>query len=167
MTERAATLARDHAHLIHPLHNRSAHENGHVWIKGEGAILTDIDGKEYIDGLSGLWNVVAGHGRTELAEAATKQIEQLPYCSGYAGSSNLAAIELAERIAGMCYPSINRFFFTSGGGESSDSSFKTARYYWRMKGKPEKTKVISRQWGYHGVTLAAMSATGIAARVTP
>ncbi|MGH9337892.1 MAG: aspartate aminotransferase family protein, partial [Vicinamibacteria bacterium] len=60
------------------------------------------------------------------------------------------------------YPKINRFFFTSGGGESSDSSFKTARFYWRLRGKPQKTKVISRQWGYHGVTLAAMSATGIA-----
>ena len=60
----------------------------------------------------------------------------------------------------MTYPSINRFFFTSGGGESNDSAFKTARYYWKLKGKPQKTKVISRQWGYHGVTLAAMSADG-------
>ena len=155
-------LKRDIAHLIHSLHSRSLHESkGHVWVKGEGAILTDVDGREYIDGLSGLWNVVAGHGRTELAEAAARQMETLAYCSGYAGSSNQPAIELAERISRMTYPSINRFFFTSGGGESSDTSFKTARYYWRLKGKPEKTKVISRQWGYHGVTLAAMSATGI------
>ncbi|MCH7688622.1 MAG: aspartate aminotransferase family protein [Planctomycetes bacterium] len=155
-------LKRDIAHLIHPLHSRSLHESqGHVWVKGEGAILTDVDGREYIDGLSGLWNVVAGHGRTELAEAAARQMETLAYCSGYAGSSNPPAIELAERISRMTYPSINRFFFTSGGGESSDTSFKTARYYWKLKGKPEKTKVISLQWGYHGVTLAAMSATGI------
>jgi adenosylmethionine-8-amino-7-oxononanoate aminotransferase len=90
------------------------------------------------------------------------QMRSLAYCSGYAGSSNPSAIELAERLAGMTYPTINRFFFTSGGGESSDSSFKLARYYWKLKGKPDKTKVISRQWGYHGVTLAAMSATGIA-----
>ena len=68
---------------------------------------------------------------------------------------------LAERLAAMTYPSINRFFFTSGGGESTDSSIKVARSYWKLKGKPDKTKVISRQWGYHGVTLAAMSATGI------
>ena len=61
----------------------------------------------------------------------------------------------------MTYPSINRFFFTSGGGEATDSSVKTARFYWKQRGKPDKTKVISRQWGYHGVTLAAMSATGI------
>ena len=161
MMDKNGLLARDHSHLIHPLHSRKVHERGHVWIKGEGVILTDADGKEYIDALSGLWNVVAGHGRKELAEAAAKQMETLPYCSGYAGSSNPPAIELAERLAALTYPSIRRFFFTSGGGESSESSFKTARYYWRMRGRPEKTKVISRQWGYHGVTLAAMSATGI------
>jgi adenosylmethionine-8-amino-7-oxononanoate aminotransferase len=112
-------------------------------MKGRG-LLTDA-GKEYIDALSGLWNVVAGHGRRELIEAATKQMETLAYCSCYAGSSNPRAIELGERLAAMTYPSINRFFFTSGGGESSDTSFKTARYYWKLQGNL-KTKVISRQW---------------------
>lgn len=154
-------LARDKAHLIHPLHSPSLHQKGHVWVRGEGARLYDIDGKEYIDGLSGLWNVSAGHGRKEMAEAAFDQMSTLAYCSGYTGSTNQPAIELAERLSQWAYPAINRFFFTSGGGESSDSSFKTARYYWRLKGKPGKTKVISRQWGYHGVTLAAMSATGM------
>jgi adenosylmethionine-8-amino-7-oxononanoate aminotransferase len=161
-SSKSELLARDQAHLIHPLHNCKLQQTGHVWVKGEGAVLTDADGKEYIDALSGLWNVVAGHGRRELVEAAAKQMQTLAYCSGYAGSSNIPAIELAERLAGMTYPSIQRFFFTSGGGEASDTSFKTARYYWRLRGRPEKTKVISRQWGYHGVTLAAMSATGIA-----
>ena len=162
MSNKSSLLQRDLAHLLHPLHNHGMHaEQGHVWVKGDGAMLIDADGMEYIDGLSGLWNVVAGHGRTELADAAARQIKQLAYCSGYAGSSNERAIELAERINGMTYPNITRFFFTSGGGESSDTCFKTARYYWKLKGKPEKTKVISRQWGYHGVTLAAMSATGI------
>jgi adenosylmethionine-8-amino-7-oxononanoate aminotransferase len=161
-SDKRQLLERDSAHLIHSLHNPKLHESaGHVWVKGEGAILTDVDGKEYIDALSGLWNVVAGNGRKELAETAARQMEQLAYSSGYAGSSNLPAIELAERLARLTYPRINRFFFTSGGGESSDTSFKTARYYWRLRGKPEKTKVISRQWGYHGVTMAAMSATGI------
>ena len=154
-------LVRDHAHLIHSLHHPKAYETGHVWVKGEGSILTDADGKEFIDGLSGLWNVVAGHGRKELAEVAAQQMDTLAYCSGYAGSANRPAIELAERLASITYPSINRFFFTCGGGEASDSSFKMARYYWKLKGKPDKTKVISRIWGYHGVTLAAMSATGI------
>jgi len=159
--DKAALLSRDQSHLIHPLHNPAAHAQGHVWVKGEGAVLTDADGKEYIDCLAGLWNVVAGHGRRELAETAARQMETLAYCSGYAGSTNQPAIDLAERIAALTYPSINQFFFTSGGGESTDSNVKTARYYWKLKGKPDKTKVISRQWGYHGVTLAAMSATGI------
>ena len=149
-------LTLDQAHLIHPLHNRQGHTDGHVWARGEGAILVDSDGKEYIDGLAGLWNVVAGHGRQELADAAAEQMATLAYCSGYTGSSNRPAIELADRLADLTYPSINRFFFTSGGGESSDSSFKLARSYWKRRGKPDKTKVISRQWGYHGVTLAAM-----------
>ncbi len=156
-------LARDHAHLIHPLHGPAAQRKGHVWIRGEGARLYDVDGKEYIDGLSGLWNVFAGHGRKEIADVAAEQMAELAYCSAYSGSSHPAAIELAERLSEWVYPSINHFFFTSGGGESSDSSFKTARYYWRLRGKPDKTKVISRIWGYHGVTLAAMSATGIVA----
>lgn len=163
MPSKTELLQRDLGHLIHPLHNRAGHESGgHVWVKGHGAMLTDADGKEYIDGLAGLWNVVAGHGRTELAEAAAKQMSELAYCSGYAGSSNVPAIELAERLDRLTYPNITRFFFTSGGGESADTAFKTARYYWKLKGRPEKTQVISRQWGYHGVTLAAMSATGIA-----
>ena len=161
VSSKSELLARDLAHLIHPLHSPSLHKNAHVWVRGEGARLFDADGKEYIDGLSGLWNVNVGHGRKELAQAAYDQMATLGYCSGYTGSSNLPAIELAERLSSWTYPSINRFFFTSGGGESSDSSFKTARYYWRLKGKAQKTKVISRQWGYHGVTLAAMSATGI------
>ncbi len=158
---RTEFLERDQRHLIHPIHSRSVHANGHVWVSGHGAVLVDADGKEYLDGLAGLWNVAAGHGRDELADAAAQQMSTLAYCSAYAGSSNPAAIELAERLAGLTYPSINRFFFTSGGGESSETSFKLARSYWKLRGKPHKTKVISRQWGYHGVTLAAMSATGI------
>ena len=156
-----ALLARDLDHLVHPLHSRKTHRGGHVWVRGSGALIYDADGREYIDGLSGLWNVVAGHGRAELAEAAQRQMSELAYCSGYAGSSNPRAIELAARLADLTYPSISRFFFTSGGGEASETSFKLARSYWKIKGYPHKTKVISRQWGYHGVTLAAMSATGI------
>ena len=140
----AALLERDQAHVIHPLHSPKAQQNGHVWVSGSGAKITDADGQEYIDGLSGLWNVFAGHGQKDLARAAFEQMETLGYCSGYTGSSNPHAIELAETLSEWAFPKINRFFFTSGGGESSDSSFKTARYYWKLKGQPDKTKVISR-----------------------
>jgi len=157
----ADLLARDQAHLLHPLHDAALHEHARVWVSGQGAILTDADGYEFIDGLSGLWNVTAGHGRSELVEAMRKQASTLAYASVYSGSSNPRAIELAEQLATLCYPSINQFFFTSGGGEATESSIKMARSYWKLRGQPTKTKVISRVEGYHGATLAAMSATGL------
>ena len=156
-------IDRDIAHLVHPLHNQAAHESAKIWVGGKGAYIEDSEGNEYIDCLSGLWNNTAGNGRPELADAAAAQMRQMAFVSGYAGSSNPRAIELSERLAHLTYPSINHFYLTSGGGESTDSNIKLARYYWKLKGKPDKTKVISRMWGYHGVTLAAMCATGIPA----
>ena len=157
----AALIDRDAAHLSHPLHSRSGHAEGKVWAGGEGAYLIDANGDRFIDGLSGLWNNTAGNGRIELIEAATRQMQELAYASGYTGSSNPRAIELAERLSQLTYPNINHFYFTSGGGEATDSNIKMARYYWKLKGRPEKTKVISRVWGYHGVTIAAMCCTGM------
>ncbi|MDD9917273.1 MAG: hypothetical protein OXT01_21700, partial [Rhodospirillaceae bacterium] len=95
----AALLDRDMAHLIHPLHNKAAHAGGKVWVGGEGEFLVDANGDRYIDGLAGLWNNTAGNGRQELADAGAKQLAEMGYASGYAGSSNPRAIELAERMA--------------------------------------------------------------------
>ncbi len=158
----SAYLSSDAEHLIHPLHNAAAQQQALVWTRGEGALLYDQNDRPVLDALSGLWNVLVGHGRRELAAAAARQMEKLAYASCYAGSSNPAAIELGERLAELTYPTINRFFFTSGGAEANESAFKTARYFWKTQGKPEKYKVIGRIWGYHGTTMAAMSATGIA-----
>ena len=143
--------------MYHP----SDHQTPRIWVEGRGAILKDIDGVEVIDGLSGLWNVNVGHGRRELADAAMQQMNTLAYCSSYTGASNLPVIELAERLCQYAYPSINAFYFTSGGAESTESSIKTARFYWKVQGKPEKVKIISRKLGYHGTTMGAMSATGM------
>ena len=148
---------------MHPLHHPSAHAGTRVWVSGRGAIITDSTGRDYIDGLSGLWNVNVGHGRQELADAARQQMATLAFHSSYAGGSNEKAIALAERLSRLTYPSINTFFFTSGGAEASETSFKTARFYWKALGKPEKIKIISRHRAYHGLTLAAMSATGLSA----
>ncbi|MBK9713960.1 MAG: aspartate aminotransferase family protein [Kouleothrix sp.] len=163
MLNQTDSIQIDQAHLLHPLHHPSAHLTPQVWVSGQGALITDAGGAEFIDGLSGLWCVNAGHGRAELAEAASRQMSTLAYCSSYAGSTNLPAIALAERLSQLLYPSINTFFFTSGGAEASETSFKTARFYWKAQGRPEKVKVISRMRAYHGVTLAAMSATGLPA----
>jgi adenosylmethionine-8-amino-7-oxononanoate aminotransferase len=156
-------LDSDQAHLLHPLHHPSAYAKARVWVSGTGAVLTDSTGREYIDGLSGLWNVNVGHGRKELGEVAHTQMSTLAFTSAYAGGTNERAIELAEKLSALMYPSINTFFFTSGGAEASETSFKTARFYWKAVGKPDKFKVISRMRAYHGVTLAAMSATGLPA----
>lgn len=153
----ADLVKTDQDHLIHPLHHPIDHSEPVIYVRGRGAIVQDINGREYIDGLSGLWNVNVGHGRAELADAAAAQMKELAYFSAYAGSSNVPAITLAERlseIAGM-----QAVFFTCGGAESNESAFKTARFYWRALGQPEKIKVIARGEGYHGVTLQAMSAT--------
>jgi len=157
------TLDEDRAHLLHPLHHPSTYAATRIWVSGDGALIKDADGREYIDGLSGLWNVNVGHGRRELGEAASRQMATLAFHSAYAGSSNEPAIALAERLSRLVYPSINTFFFTSGGAESSETSFKTARFYWKALGKPDKIKIISRHRAYHGLTLAAMSATGLSA----
>jgi putrescine---pyruvate transaminase len=158
-----ASLDADRAHLLHPLHHPSAYASTRIWVSGDGALIKDATGREYIDGLSGLWNVNVGHGRQELADAAQRQMATLAFHSTYAGGTNEPAIALAERLSGLVYPSINTFFFTSGGAEASETSFKTARFYWKALGKAEKIKIISRHRAYHGLTLAAMSATGLSA----
>lgn len=147
--------------LLHPLQHPTTHQNPLIIESAQGVWLKTVDGREIMDGLAGLWNVLIGHGRTELAAAAHQQMTRLAYTSNYAGMSNLPAIQLAERLAGAAYPNLHTTFFTSGGAESNESAFKTARYYWKRHGKPDKVKIIARQDAYHGVTLAAMSATGI------
>ncbi|MGD0265351.1 MAG: aspartate aminotransferase family protein [Candidatus Methylomirabilota bacterium] len=157
-----ALLSEDRQHLLHPLWHPADHAEPHVWVRGQGAVLTDASGREFLDGLSCLWNVNVGHGRRELAEAAALQMESLAFATNYAGSANVPAIQLARRLTEIAYPNLSAVFFTSGGAESNESAFKTARFYWKAKGRPEKVKVIGREFGYHGVTLAAMSATGVA-----
>ncbi|MFQ5898556.1 MAG: aspartate aminotransferase family protein [Candidatus Methylomirabilia bacterium] len=158
----ADLVKADHAHLIHSLHHPIDHADPLVAVKGRGAVITDVHGREYLDGLAGLWNVNVGHGRAELAEAAGAQMKDLAYFSNYIGSSNIPAITLAERLIGLAYRSMQAIFFTCGGAESNESAFKTARFYWKARGRPEKVKIIARREAYHGVTLQAMSATGMA-----
>jgi adenosylmethionine-8-amino-7-oxononanoate aminotransferase len=159
----AELIKADHEHLIHPLHHPSDNAEPIIYVRGRGATVTDIAGREYLDGLSGLWNVNVGHGRRELAQAAAAQMEELAYFSGYVGSSSIPAITLAEKLIGLAYGNMQGVFFTSGGAESNESAFKTARFYWKARGKPGKFKIIARHHAYHGVTLQTMSATGMAA----
>ncbi len=156
-----ALVSEDRAHLLHPLYHPADHAAPHIWVRGRGATLTDAAGKEFLDGLSCLWNVNAGHGRRELAEAAAEQMATLAFSTNYVGSSNVPAIRLARRLIELAYPNLAAVYFASGGAEANESAFKTARFYWKTQGRPAKVKIISRQYGYHGVTLAAMSATAV------
>jgi adenosylmethionine-8-amino-7-oxononanoate aminotransferase len=156
-------IQSDQRHLIHPLHHAQDHQHPVLIVQGRGAMLEDANGREYIDGLSGLWNVNVGHGRKELAEAAADQMSRLAFASAYVGTSNEPAIRLAERLVQLSYPAISGVYFTTAGAESNESAFKIARYYWKVHGRPDKIKIISRVHAYHGLTMAAMSATGMAA----
>ena len=121
MAVQAADLIKsDQDHLIHPLHHPSDHLEPMVYVKGSGAMITDIQGREYIDGLAGLWNTNVGHGREELAKAAAAQMSELAYFSAYAGSSNIPAVELAEKLISLSYPNMQGVFFTCGGAESNE-----------------------------------------------
>jgi putrescine aminotransferase len=158
----AAELVKaDRDHLIHPLHHPIDSAEPIIYVSGRGATVRDISGHEYLDGLSGLWNVNVGHGRAELADAAAGQMNELAYFSGYVGSSNIPAIMLANRLVEIADSNMQAVFFTSGGAEANESALKTARFYWKARGKPGKVKVIARHEGYHGVTLQAMSATSM------
>ena len=146
---------------LHPTYHPKSHANPLVIERGEGVWLYTSDGKRILDGMAGLWNVNAGYGREELAKAAYDQMKDLAFTSNFSGMTNLPSIMLADKLASYAYEGLNTTFFTSGGSEANDSAFKTARYYWKRKGKPGKYKVIARKGSYHGVTLAATFATGL------
>lgn len=155
-------MKADREYQIHSLHHPAENADAVLCASGHGIYVRDIAGKDYIDGLSGLWNVHVGHGRGELAEVAAQQMRTLAFFSGYAGSATIPSIILAERLVALA-PSMSAVYFSSGGAEANEAAFKTARFYWKVQGRPEKIKIISRLYGYHGVTLQAMSATGLAA----
>jgi adenosylmethionine-8-amino-7-oxononanoate aminotransferase len=130
--------------------------------RGEGPYVFDSKGKRYLDGLSGLFVVQAGHGRQELAEAGAKQAAQLAYFPLWS-YAHPTAIELAERLASHAPGDINRVFFTTGGSEAVESAWKLARQYFKVIGEPGRFKVLSRDIAYHGATMGALSITGLAA----
>ncbi len=137
-----------------------------VIVRGEGVYVWDQHGKRYLDGLAGLFTSQIGHGRTELAEAGSKQAGTLAYFPLWT-YAHPRAIELAERVAGYAPGDLNRIFFTTGGSEAVESAWKLARQYFRITGQPQRTKVISRSIAYHGTSMGALSITGIPDLRTP
>ena len=131
-----------------------------IIVRGEGAYVYDAKGRRYLDALAGLFTSQLGHGRTELAQAAAAQAQELAFFPlwSYAHPN---AIQLAERIANYAPGDLNRVFFTSGGGEAVETAWKLAKNYFKLTGKPMKHKVVSRTIAYHGTTQGALSITGL------
>ena len=154
----------DKRHFIHPTSNmKQLQEEGPTFIftEGEGIYLKDVEGRKLIDSLSSLWNVNIGHGREELGEVAKEQMGKLAFTSAFSNWSHEPVIRLAAEVAKWTQGDLNVTFFTSGGSEANDTAFKTVRHYWKIQGRPEKKKIISRKKSYHGVAMGATSATGI------
>lgn len=129
-------------------------------VRGEGPYVYDSNGKRYLDGLSALFCVNAGHGRTEIVDAIAAQGRDLAFYTNWS-YAHPRAIELATRVAELAPGDCNRVFFTSGGSESVESAWKLVRAYHRLQGHQERTKVISRELSYHGSSLGALAITGI------
>jgi adenosylmethionine-8-amino-7-oxononanoate aminotransferase len=137
-----------------------------IIVRGEGSYVYDEHDNRYLDGLSALFCVNAGHGRAEIGDAAAAQAKKLGFYTNWSYAHPMA-IELAERIAGLAPGDLNRVFFTSGGSEAVESAWKLSRQYHKLTGNPTKTKIISRETAYHGTTFGALSITGITPLRTP
>jgi adenosylmethionine-8-amino-7-oxononanoate aminotransferase len=155
----------DRTHWLHPQGDLGAPAGTIpqlVFASGRGATITDVDGREYVDGLASLWNVNVGHGRTELAEAASAQMTTLAFGSAYGGFGTAPAIKLAAKLAELAPGDLEVTYFASGGAEANDTAYKIARLYWKLRGEPDRVNIVSRIRDYHGLTYGATSATGLA-----
>ena len=155
-------------HLWMHFTRMSSYENAPVptIVRGEGSYIYDDRGKRYVDGLSGLFVVNAGHGRHELAETACRQAGELAFFPIWS-YAHPKAVELAERLAHYAPGDLNKVFFTTGGGEAVETAWKLAKQYHKLTGNHGKYKVISRAVAYHGTPHGALSLTGLPALKTP
>jgi len=156
---------RDVETLVHPYTNLSRfRDTGPLIIeRGQGVYVYDTDGKPYIEAMAGLWCTALGYGNQELVEAAREQMSKLSFTHLFGGRSHEPAIELAEKIKALAPCPTSKVFFTSSGSETNDSQVKLAWYYNNAIGRPNKKKIIARMRGYHGVTIASASLTGLPA----
>jgi 4-aminobutyrate--pyruvate transaminase len=164
MTQMPNSLAaRDIAHHLHPYTNAVQHEADGPLIltSGKGIYVFDENGKSYVEGLSGLWCVSLGFGEERLVEAAAKQMRKLPYYHTFAHKTSDVTVELAERLIGIAPVPMSHVFFANSGSEANDTVVKMVWYYNNALGRPNKKKIIARTKGYHGVTVAAASLTGL------
>ena len=159
-TEQLASQLKLDAHWMPFSANRNFHRDPRLIVAAEGSWLTDADGRRIYDSLSGLWTCGAGHSRSEIQQAVAKQLGTLDYSPGFQFGHPLS-FQLAEQVAAKLPGDLNHLFFTNSGSECADTAVKMARAYWRLKGQPNKARMIGRARGYHGVNIAGTSLGGI------
>jgi len=159
-----AWQALDRQHYLHPFTDYKAlHAKGtRVIVRAEGVYLYDSEGNRILDGMAGLWCVNLGYGRRELAEAAYRQMLELPYYNSFFQTAHPPAIELAKQLVDLTPPQFNRVFFTGSGSEGNDTVVRLVRRYWDLQGEPQRKVIISRINAYHGSTMAGASLGGMA-----
>jgi len=155
--------AADVASHLHPFTDLAQHaiSGPMVFDRGEGIYVYDTEGKRYIEGLAGLWCASLGFSNSRLVEAATRQLKELPFYHNFAHKAVKPAALLAEYLVDRAPVPMTKVFFTNSGSEANDTQVKLVWYYNNILGRPEKKKIIARRGGYHGITLAAASLTGL------
>ena len=158
-----STASRDIAYHLHPYTHLKKHESDGPLIitEGKGIYVYDDAGKEYIEGLAGLWCTSLGFSESRLVDAATRQLKQLPYYHVFNHKAHEGAGELAERIIRLMPVPMSKVFFNNSGSEANDSAVKMVWYFNNARGRHRKKKIIARMKGYHGVTVASASLTGL------
>jgi len=159
----AAIQKLDSAHYLHPFTDfKSLNASGaRVMVRGEGIYLWDSNGNKTLDGMSGLWCVNVGYGRTSIADAVHRQMETLPFYNSFFNTTNVPAARLAAKLAEISPPGFEHVYFTGSGSEANDTNVRMVRRYWEVLGFPERQIIISRDNAYHGSTVAAASLSGM------
>jgi putrescine aminotransferase len=154
----------DAAHYLHPFTDHAAlkERGARVMVRGDGIYLWDSDGHKIIDGMSGLWCVNVGYGRTSISEAVYRQMETLPFYNSFFNTTNVPAVRLAALLVELAPPRFGHVFFTGSGSEANDTIVRMVRRYWDLMGQPERQVIISRHNAYHGSTMAGASLGGMA-----
>ncbi len=155
----------DSAHYLHPFTDfkQLATKGARVITGAEGVWLTDSEGNRILDGMAGLWCVALGYGRKELADAAYRQMLELPYYNSFFQCAHPPAIELAQRLTAVTPPQFNHVFLTGSGSEANDTMVRLVRRYWQLRGEPARNVIVGRWNGYHGSTVAGASLGGMKA----
>jgi putrescine---pyruvate transaminase len=163
-TDTAGWQDLDRRHYLHPFTDFKAlaAKGTRIIVRAEGVYLYDSEGHRILDAMAGLWCVNVGYGRRELAEAAYRQMQELPYYNSFFQTANPPAIELAQRLADVTPPQFNHVFFTGSGSEANDTVVRMVRRYWDLLGEPQRSIIISRENAYHGSTMAGASLGGMA-----